>query len=64
MTPEDTKIIFGNVTEIALFADLFSEELEQALGSVVEGGQGEDSVGALFLKIVSPNERRFQQHLT
>jgi hypothetical protein len=53
MTPEDVKIIFGNITEIAVFTDMFTEELELALGSVVEGGQGTDSVGALFLRIVS-----------
>ena len=53
MTPEDAKIIFGNLTEIAVFTDMFTEELEIALGSVVEGGQGTDVVGALFLRIVS-----------
>jgi hypothetical protein len=53
MTPEDVKIIFGNITEIAVFTDMFTEELEIALGSVVEGGQGTDIVGALFLRIVS-----------
>ncbi len=53
MTPEDTKIIFSNITEIALFADMFTEEVEMALGSVIEGGQGDDSVGDLFLRIVS-----------
>lgn len=54
MTPEDVKIIFSNITEIAVFTDMFTEELEIALGSVVEGGQGTDAVGALFLRIVSP----------
>lgn len=55
MTPEDAKIIFGNISEIAVFADMFAEELELALGSFVEveDGQGTDAVGALFLRIVS-----------
>lgn len=54
MTQEDVKIIFSNIAELALFSDLLCEELEEALGSVVEGGQGEDHVGELFLRIVSP----------
>jgi hypothetical protein len=54
MTRADTKIIFSNVPELALFADMFTEMLEEALGSVLEGGQGEDHVGALFLQMVRP----------
>lgn len=53
MTQEDTKIIFSNIAELAVFSDLFCEGLEEALGSIVEGGEGEDYVGALFLKVVS-----------
>lgn len=53
MTVEDTKIIFNNIVELAMFSDMFCEFLEQALGSVVEGGEGDDVVGALFLRIVS-----------
>lgn len=53
MTREDVRIIFNNVTELAVFADTFSEKLEEALGTVLEGGSGEDRVGALFLEIVS-----------
>jgi hypothetical protein len=53
MTPEDAKIIFSNVSELAMFSDMFTEELELALGDVVEGGRGDDFVGALFLRIVS-----------
>lgn len=52
MTLEDTKIIFSNITELAIFSDMFCDSLEEALGSVVEGGQGDDRVGALFLDIV------------
>ena len=52
MTQEDAKIIFSNIAELALFSDLFCEELETALGSVVEGGSGPDRVGELFLKLV------------
>jgi hypothetical protein len=52
MTREDTKIIFSNIAELALFSDMFVERLEQALGSVLDGGVGDDFVGALFLEIV------------
>ena len=63
MTPEDAKIIFSNITEIAVFTDTFAEELELALGSFVEGGQGTDAVGALFLRIVSlPLPQKFIRH--
>ena len=52
MTKEDVKIIFNNVPDLALFSDFFSERLEEALGSVLEGGTGQDWVGALFLEMV------------
>ena len=52
MTKEDAKIIFHNIVDLAPFSDLFSERLEEALGSVLEGGAGEDWVGALFLEMV------------
>jgi dynamin-binding protein len=52
MTREDTKLIFSNVAELAMFSDMFVERLEQALGSVLEGGVGFDHVGSLFLEVV------------
>jgi hypothetical protein len=52
MTREDTKIIFGNIAELAMFSDMFVERLEEALGSVLDGGTGDDNVGSLFLEIV------------
>jgi len=52
MTKEDAKIIFNNIADLAIFSDLFTERLEDALGSVLDGGTGEDRVGALFLEIV------------
>jgi hypothetical protein len=52
MTREDTRIIFGNIAELAVFSDMFSERLEGALGCVVEEGKREDHVGELFLEIV------------
>ena len=52
MTKKDAKIIFNNVADLALFSDLFTERLEDSLGSVLEGGVGQDCVGALFLEMV------------
>jgi hypothetical protein len=52
MTREDTRIIFGNITDLAKFADDFVTRLEIALGSVVHNGEGEDAVGALFIETV------------
>lgn len=52
MTKEDVKIIFNNIADLALFSDVFTERLEDALGSVLEGGAGQDRVGALFLEMV------------
>lgn len=52
MTQEDTRVIFSNITELAMFSDQFCDRLEEALGAQVEGGEGEDHVGALFLEIV------------
>lgn len=52
MTREDTKIVFSNVAELAMFSDMFVERLEEALGSVLDGGKGDDCVGALFLELV------------
>ena len=52
MTPEDVRIIFNNVAELAAFSDEFTGRLEAALGAVLDGGTGEDCVGALFLETV------------
>ncbi len=52
MMEKDAKIIFMNVADIAIFSDMFTERLEEALGGVLEGGTGSDHVGALFLEMV------------
>ena len=52
MTREDARIIFGNISDLAELADDFVARLEIALGSVVPSGEGEDSVGALFIETV------------
>lgn len=57
MTEKDAKIIFMNIELIAVFSDRFTERLEEALGAALEGGTGEDHVGALFLEVVRPSTR-------
>ena len=52
MTREDVRIIFGNISDLAEFADDFITRLELALGSVLPNGEGEDAVGALFIETV------------
>lgn len=53
MSARDVKIIFGNIEELAAFADELSDKIEAALGSIVPGGTGEDHIGELFCKLVS-----------
>jgi hypothetical protein len=64
MSPEDAKIIFGNITELAILADTVTQQLEKALGAVVEGGHGQDAVGSLFLDIVHDLEKPYKQYIT
>jgi dynamin-binding protein len=65
MTPDDTRIIFGNIAEIAMFADAFSEQLEDALGSALDGGGAtdDDRVGALFLDVVPQMEPLYTAYI-
>ncbi|KAH9485619.1 Rho guanine nucleotide exchange factor gef1 [Psilocybe cubensis] len=65
MAPEDVKVIFGNVEELALLSDAFADRLEVALGSVLDGGaEGDDTIGALFLECVPMWERPYKQYIT
>ncbi|RPD57836.1 hypothetical protein L227DRAFT_577532 [Lentinus tigrinus ALCF2SS1-6] len=64
MTREDTKIIFNNVSELAVFADEFAELLEEALGDVLDGGTGPDCVGQLFLQIIPTLEPLYHTYIT
>ena len=52
MAEKDVKIVFNNVADLAMLSDLFTERLEDSLGSVLEGGTGRDCVGKLFLEMV------------
>ncbi|KAG5642208.1 hypothetical protein DXG03_003399 [Asterophora parasitica] len=63
MTQEDTRTIFSNIAELAMFSDQFCDGLEEALGAHVEGGEGEDHVGALFLEIVPEMEKPYKYYI-
>ncbi|KAI8971021.1 hypothetical protein BD414DRAFT_229297 [Trametes punicea] len=64
MTIDDVKIIFNNVEQLAMFADSFTEALEDALGDVLEGGSGEDRVGQLFLETIPTLEPLYRTYIT
>ncbi|EJD46907.1 hypothetical protein AURDEDRAFT_184148 [Auricularia subglabra TFB-10046 SS5] len=64
MTSQDIKIIFGNVNDLALFAEVFSDKLEVALGDVLDGGRGKDRVGALFLEVISEMTPLYTTYIT
>ncbi|EJD08317.1 uncharacterized protein FOMMEDRAFT_144281 [Fomitiporia mediterranea MF3/22] len=64
MTKDDVRTIFGNITELAVFSDMFSERLQEALGDVLEDGKGEDWVGALFLEIIPQMEPPYMHYIT
>ncbi|KAL5512483.1 hypothetical protein ACEPAG_3136 [Sanghuangporus baumii] len=64
MGKDDARIIFGNITELAMFSEMFSERLQEALGDVLEDGKGEDWVGALFLEIVPQMEPPYMHYIT
>ncbi|KIO22630.1 hypothetical protein M407DRAFT_216184 [Tulasnella calospora MUT 4182] len=64
MPPKTSKIVFGNIDEIAVFADRFSEELEDALGDIILGGVGEDRVGKLFLEMIPVMGPLYKAYIT
>ena len=48
MSPEDTRIIFNNIEELAIFSESLCDKLEKAIGAA----ESDDRVGALFLAMV------------
>jgi hypothetical protein len=64
MTHEDARIIFGNVSDLAEFADNFIARLEIALGSVLPNGEGEDAVGSLFIETIPHMEPQYMLYIT
>ncbi|KAI0302442.1 hypothetical protein B0F90DRAFT_1714807 [Multifurca ochricompacta] len=64
MTREDARIIFSNISELAHFADEFVTCLEIALGSAVPNGEGEDTVGSLFIEMIPRMETPYMLYIT
>ncbi|KAG9009841.1 hypothetical protein FRB94_013543 [Tulasnella sp. JGI-2019a] len=64
MTLEASKIIFGNIDELAVFADRFGEKLEVAMGNVLKDGVGDDRVGALFLDMIPVMAPLYKTYIT
>ena len=52
MKTKDINIVFGNINELATFSETFLDRLESALGELIEGNEGEDHLGRLFLDSV------------
>jgi hypothetical protein len=63
MTQEDSKIIFGNIPYLASLSDTLVERLEVAVGSALEGGTGDDHVGALFLEMIPDMEHSYKAYI-
>ncbi|KAG6884083.1 hypothetical protein C0993_001564 [Termitomyces sp. T159_Od127] len=63
MTPEDVRIIFSNIGDLAQFSDQFCDLIEEALGSTLDGGVGEDRVGALFIEIIPEMEKPYKYYI-
>ncbi|KAG6901685.1 hypothetical protein C0995_009175 [Termitomyces sp. Mi166 len=63
MTSEDVRIIFSNIGDLAQFSDHFCGLIEEALGSALDGGEGEDRIGALFLEIIPELEKPYKYYI-
>ncbi|KAF8588839.1 hypothetical protein K439DRAFT_1334343 [Ramaria rubella] len=65
MTKEDTRAIFGNVEELAVFSEVFCEKLEEALHGVLDpDGDGQDRVGELFLSMIPHMKPPYTTYIT
>ncbi|KAG8817691.1 hypothetical protein FRC18_000399, partial [Serendipita sp. 400] len=64
MSVEDTKVIFANLDELAEFAGRFTELIELALGSEIEGGVGPDKIGNLFLEMLPIMTPLYETYIT
>ncbi|KAG5715564.1 Rho guanine nucleotide exchange factor gef1, partial [Termitomyces sp. T112] len=63
MTFEDVRIIFSNIGDLAQFSDHFCNLIEEALGSTLDGGEGEDRLGALFIAIIPEMEKPYKYYI-
>ncbi|KAJ7270166.1 hypothetical protein B0H12DRAFT_1320345 [Mycena haematopus] len=65
MTPEDIKIIFGNIGELAELSDVFCEALQRTIGSALEDPDAtDDHIGELFMRFAPELEGPYKQYIT
>ncbi|KAI6046273.1 hypothetical protein EDC04DRAFT_2864786 [Pisolithus marmoratus] len=64
MSQQDVRHIFGNIEDLAVFADRFVGLLEKAIGGAIDNGNSDDRVGALFLEIIPSLEPPYKTYIT
>lgn len=64
MSVEDAKVIFANLDELAEFTGRFTEFIQLALGSEIEGGEGPDRIGTLFLQMLPIMAPIYETYIT
>lgn len=53
MTKEDTRLIFGNIEDLAVFSEVFCDRLEEAMQGILDPqGDGKDRVAEVFMSMV------------
>ncbi|PIL33944.1 hypothetical protein GSI_03652 [Ganoderma sinense ZZ0214-1] len=63
MKTKDVNIVFSNIEELAAFSEEFLHQLESALGELIEGNEGEDFVGRLFLDFLPKMESLYETYV-
>ncbi|KAI0645335.1 hypothetical protein C8Q79DRAFT_971200 [Trametes meyenii] len=62
MTPDDVKVIFSNVEELASFSATFADDLEEALALESDKSLNSDRVGKTFLARISTLQTLYQTY--
>ena len=62
MKTKDVNLVFSNIQNLASFSDEFLDQLESAMGELIEGNVGEDHIGRLFLDSVRVCNTLFFEH--
>ncbi|KAI1791354.1 Dbl-like domain-containing protein [Ganoderma leucocontextum] len=63
MKTKDVNVVFSNIEKLAAFSEEFLDQLESALGELIEGNEGEDSVGRLFLEFIPQMEPLYRMYI-
>ncbi|KAI1785939.1 hypothetical protein LXA43DRAFT_99031 [Ganoderma leucocontextum] len=63
MKTKDVNIVFGNIEELAAFSERFLDQLESALGKLIEDSDGEDYVGRFFLDFIPQMEPLYRTYI-